>query len=144
MYYIEGSGTTPEKLLESPLEVGNTWLRFDPSQNPLNGDDIIAITTGGGNIKPADGTQDSLSSGGQVTKTYPTIGSNYFEISAIEDIELNNGNGFKDCLKVENAISDASNYYWYARGVGLVRYVIGVDPDNYPDGELVGELVLVR
>ncbi|UCD93904.1 MAG: hypothetical protein JSU69_09040 [Candidatus Zixiibacteriota bacterium] len=144
LYYFESSNTIPEKLLESPLEVGNSWLRFDPSQNLLDADDIIAITTESNNIKPADDAQDSLPSGGQITKTYPTIGSNYFEISAIEDIDLDNGNTFEDCLKVENQINDASNYYWYARGVGLVRYVVGVDPDNYPNGELVGEIVMTR
>jgi hypothetical protein len=144
IYCFESSDATPEKLLESPLEIGNSWLRYDLSQNLIDIDDIIAITTDGNNIKPADGTHDTLPNGGIVTKSYPTIGSNYLEISAIEHILLDNGSELDDCLKVENEVSGASNYYWYAPGVGLVRYVIGVDTVNYPEGELVGEIIMTR
>jgi len=93
------------------------------------------------NYNDGDGLPDPYNGNG-AAKNFPTMGSNYLEVSAIEDIKLSNGNSFTQCLKVENGSRSSSNYYWYAPGVGLVRYVIGVDPQNYPEGEVVGEVVL--
>jgi len=151
LYYFESPYDIPEKLLNSPLEVGSVWLRYDASQVQIDdvGDiDILSeFNNGKGDIN--DGVQGGFIGGGSgddnngpdVKKCFPTTGSNYFTLTAIEDLIFEDGNRIEECLKIENNVSGASNYYWYAPGVGLVKYIIGVDSEDYPEGEVVGQIV---
>ena len=155
LYYFENYSEIPEKLLASPLEVGNMWLRFDASQTELDDNNYIDIFTGIENDKNSNDIfsgdfYDNKDGDGEgedgpiVKKCFPTTGSNYFVIAAIEDINFENGNLFENCLKIENSVGDAMNYYWYSPGIGLIKYAIGVDSENYPDGEIVGQIILSR
>lgn len=148
LYYFEDENDIHEKLLESPLEVGSVWQRFDASQTQTGDNNLIDSLDSGSDTKDAGdgslgdpGGKDGADNGGGTAKSFPTLGSNYFKISAIEDIELDNGNSFEGCLKVENGSGRSSNYYWYAPNIGLVRYVIGAGSASYPDGEIIGEIV---
>jgi len=151
VYYFESACDIPEKLLACPLEVGSVWLRYDISETQFNDtNNLIDIITeyDDGKSTDGDGVQGGFLGDGTdddgplAAKCFPTIGANYFMISAVENLILDNGNHFEDCLKVENNAGDASNFYWYAPGVGLVKYVIGVDSESYPEGEVVGQIVL--
>lgn len=152
IYYFENPYETPEKLLTVPFQVGSIWLRYNTSEVQLDYDNYIDIFTGYTNDKNTDDgvlggyndgdpTQDD---GVIAGKCFPTIGANYFKIAAIEDIVLYNGNHFQGCLKIENNVGGALNYYWYSPGVGLVKYMIGVDSEDYPEGEIVGQIVLSK
>lgn len=152
LYYFDSDYDTPEKLLETPLEVGNSWRRFEASQFQIEGNNLIDYVIDNQQIKNYDegysgeygygGDDPDIYTGNGAAKNFPTFGFNYLEISAIEDIKLDNGNSFTNCLKVENGSGTGSNYYWYAPQVGLVRYIIGVDSQTSPDGDIAGEIVL--
>ncbi|MEW5924337.1 MAG: hypothetical protein AB1746_10150 [Candidatus Zixiibacteriota bacterium] len=152
IYYFESPYETPEKLLTAPFQVGSVWLRYNASEIQLDYDNYIDIFADYTNDKDVDDgvlggyndgdpTQDD---GVIAGKCFPTIGANYFRISAFENITLNNGNDFEGCLKIENNVSGALNYYWYSPGVGLVKYMIGVDSVSYPEGKIAGQIVLSK
>lgn len=153
IYYFESPYETPEKLLTSPFEVGSVWLRYDASAVQLEYDNLIDIFSDYTYDKNNDdGVQGGFFDGGdpysndgaKAGKCFPTLGANYFKITAIEDISLDNGNNFEDCLRIENNLGGSINYYWYSPGVGLVKYAIGADSENYPEGEIVGQIVLSK
>ena len=132
-------------MLEAPLTVGRSWLRFTPVDVNQGQDNLLDILTGndGGKASdPSDGAKtDDANTGGLIaTKSFPTIGANYFIISALEEIYLDNGNSYQNCIRVENQSNGFTNYYWYAPGVGLVRDVINATPESFPSGEIVGEI----
>jgi hypothetical protein len=137
LYYFDGAGAAPEKVLEAPLTVGRSWLRFTPVNVNQGLDNLLDILTGNNGGKASD---SSDTGGLTATKSFPTIGANYFIIGAIEEINLDNGNSYQNCIRVENQSNGFTNYYWYAPGVGLVRYVINATPNSYPGGEIVGEI----
>nr|MBN2277715.1 hypothetical protein [candidate division Zixibacteria bacterium] len=150
LYYIEDAADIPEKLLEAPFTVGRAWVRYDASQISLEYNIIDSILNN--NDSKYDDNYNGLGGddGGEIddnnmngaTKSFPTLGANYFQISACEDIVLEQGVAIDECLRVENKNGRATNYYWYAPGTGLVKYVLGVNIDTYPDGEVVGEIIL--
>ncbi len=158
LYYFENATENPEKILEEPFEAGRYWYRYSLGEAP----DTTATTDdpydpfsdygdkygsdeeeGGGGGKDGDGqgSKEGQDDRSNPAKSYPTSGSNYFALSAIEDVNLTNDNDYDDCIKVENTSNGKYNYYWYAKGVGLVKFALGVDEDNYPDGEVIGELI---
>jgi|GEM_PF-718020 len=155
LYYFENYTEIPEKLLAVPLEVGSMWLRYDATQEELDDNNYIDIFTNIENDKNSndgilgdyiDNKDDEVdgSDGPIAEKCFPTTGSNYFVVSAIESLSFDNGSQFENCLKIENSAGEALNYYWYSPGIGLVKYAIGVDSENYPDGEIVGRIILSR
>jgi len=123
-------------VLEAPLTVGRSWLRFTPVDVNQGQDNLLDILTGNDGAK----TDDANTGGLIATKSFPTIGANYFIISALEEIYLDNGNSYQNCIRVENQSNGFTNYYWYAPGVGLVRDVINATPESFPSGEIVGEI----
>jgi hypothetical protein len=159
VYHLENPGETPEKILEAPFEVGRIWQRFvaddnigsinyldyekEPPTDENNGDGNFAYFDDDkdDNLDYGYGYNYNFNTDG-TSKTFPSDGANYFIISAEEDLTLNTGRTIKECLKIENSTRNSTNYYWYAKGVGLVKYVKNVDPDNFPDGEVIGEILL--
>jgi len=142
LYYYDTPFSLPEKLLEAPVEVGRYWLRFDPTELSL-GDTNNYIDDLGDGQKDEDTTTfpgGNNHSGGIVGKNYPTFGSNYFMITAIEDIQLEDGNIYRNCVCVENRSGSMVNRYWYAPGAGLVKYSIDATSVTYPGGQIVGEI----
>jgi hypothetical protein len=111
------SGSTSsrgERILESPFVVGNTWNRFDTSSTPVINDyddfynDDNEINDG----YPWD-----------TYKTKPDDGYYTMSIVARESVEGLNGINYGNCIKVAWQTGEYSwNYYWYAAGIGLVKY----------------------
>lgn len=152
LYYYETADSDPEIILKAPLEVGNSWLRysitsFDEDNNLF---ELLLESQGTKYTEPEIYEEDEKGDlpdiyDGNAGKIFPMIGSGLMTIAAIEDVDLENGLHFDDCIKVQNQAGDYMNYYWYAREHGLVRYVIGASTESLSteeltDGEIVGEL----
>jgi hypothetical protein len=149
LYLLEGENQLPEKILEGPLEIGNVWQRYSPSNSrPFDSDDFVFYNDDEKNHNHDNGLGDANNEnrpeGKGAPKIFPTVGSNRLEISAIENIDLDNGNSFDNAIKIENMMGNSENYYWYAPRIGLVKYVLGAGSEPYPYGEVVGEIVRTR
>jgi hypothetical protein len=151
VYYYEDDQAAAEKILETPFEVGHSWERFEPAASEeLDTNNIIYIVNDNNFIHKGDTSAvddgDENDAGDDAIqsiiprKNYPTAGDNYFVISAIEDIRLDNGAVYENCLRVQNSCGDYFNYYWYAPGAGLVKFVNNVKADDYPEGKVKGEI----
>ncbi|SYZ73539.1 exported hypothetical protein [Candidatus Zixiibacteriota bacterium] len=154
LYYYENPGAQPEKILEGPLIIGKSWERFAPTNNWSNDTTTLIDILTGNNGKG----EDSLVTGGGIqteydleddggtiaTKNFPTTGGNYAIVAAVEELTLADGNSYINCLRIENRTGAYINYYWYAPGAGLVRYVIGANPGVPSDGQIVGEMASQR
>lgn len=150
LYFYETAESSPEKILEEPLEVGQTWHRFESSLAGSNNllsyliDSLETKIINDGN--EIDENKDGLPDidGFSNGKIYPTVGSGLMTIVAIEDVTLENGRVFADCIKVHNQSGHFDNYYWYAKDYGLVKYILGSTDEslaaaNTPDGLIIGE-----
>ena len=110
IYYYRYTAYPREKILQLPLEPGNSWSRYSDSENDTDTD-------------------------GGFTGT--------MTVEQIERLELSSGEFYGRALRVSNAgAAGTTNYYWYVSGIGLVKYVIGATSNSYPEGKIVGELVL--
>ena len=125
LYYYDDINSVPEKVLDFPLVVGNSW-----TTNDINTNDYTDIITG----SKDDG-------GGANSKTFPTISAINFSVDQIEQLVLNSGDYYSNAVRVSSYTNGKYNYYWYVQGIGLVRYVIGATVSTYPNGEVVGELI---
>jgi hypothetical protein len=163
LYFYEDASATPEKILEAPLEVGKSWQRYDREYlTDYDISDLInaLVNAGGLNYDDLTNKDDNGRIGVEVKndipndditglvlgKGYPTTTSNYMTITAIEDIELENGYQFENCIRVESQNgSQYTNYYWYASGFGLVKYIIGGTEESLLAGDddsgVVGEIL---
>ena len=147
IFHYENSGDIPEKLLEAPFEIGNVWRRYTAPDDYYDDDGLATEDDGTGkdddNGGVGEGNDDVIGGkyGDGNAKSYPSLGSNYFIVSALEDIKLDNGNSYDDCIKIENSTSTSTNCYWYAPGVGLVKYIQNINDETFPDGEVVGEII---
>jgi hypothetical protein len=154
IYFYENEQAQAEKILETPFEVGHTWTRFEPVTSLFDTNNFIDIVDDDyfqqkedtsaviviDSVTQDDDNIKSIAPG----KNYPTIGSNYFQITAIEDVELENGAIYKNCIRVENKSREYTNYYWYGKNVGLVKYANNVKSDEYPEGQVTGEISAKR
>jgi len=140
--YHDNLYSYPEVILQTPFEVGKNWKRYSSSKTLMDSTNILNLDYTNDNDNdngiPGDGYDPYGGNGGGSAKTYPTYGDNKFIITAIEDLNLGNYGNYKNCLKVVNSTTVSSNQYWYAPGVGLVRYAIAVDSVSYPNGMIVG------
>ncbi len=150
LYFYETADSDPEKILEEPLEVGQTWQRFGSSTADANNlynnilDSLLSKETGDTEIIQENKGNLPDDNGFFSGKIYPTSGSGLMTIVAIENVQLENGNLYRDCIKVQNERGDNTNYYWYAKNYGLIKYIIGATIeslalDNTLDGIIVGE-----
>lgn len=128
LYYYPSKSAQPEKILQLPLSNGTTW-----QTNDINSNDYTDIITG------HDG--DSTDSPGTNSKDFPIATAVNFTVNGVESIQLATGNSYSQAVKISTPNGTRMNYYWYAPGVGLVRYVIGATDATYPDGDIVGEIV---
>lgn len=131
LYFYAHRSATPEKILALPLAVGQSWERFP--------------TSGSGGTDPdtpnEEGGDPLLSA-----ENYPSTGSNVVTVRAIETITLSNGYVFSGAVKLctsgSVANSEDENQYWFAPGVGLVKYVLGASGSlSTAEGQVVGELL---
>ncbi len=157
LYYYDDLYSRPEAILSTPFTVGKTWPRFTTSKGILDSGAVIDINYGynyikysdsglsGGNGGPGDYNPydglNPITGGGGSFKNFPSSGSNSYEICTIEDITLTSGITYHNCIKVGSENGDYDYNYWYAPGIGLVKYILGENSDVYPDGKVVGERV---
>jgi len=150
LYFYETSDSDPEKILEEPIEVGNTWQRFGSytveADNLYNNilDSLLIKEAGEAGV--IEENKDNLpdDNGFFSGKIYPTTGSGLMTIVAIEDVQMDDGSIYQDCIKIQNESGDYINYYWYAKNYGLIKYIIGATTESLataatPDGIIVGE-----
>jgi len=152
LYYLEDAEATPEKVLEAPFTVGRSWQRYQTRELVLGeSDNLLETLINGGGGKNPDGAGDPDNPAAPeeeipgddspfLAKNFPISGSTQMTITALEDIELDNGYVFENCIRVENGSASYRNNYWYAPEVGLVRYVLGINATSSPDGQVVGEI----
>lgn len=125
-----------------PLYAGRSWDRSDETElsgldnNPDQDDADDNSDDGGqtedGDAGPQDGPQFFPSSNGQQTMT----------VLGRETVYLDDGQAFAGSYRIRNDNLDGgSNYFWYAPGIGLVRYVLNADPNDIGQGSEVGELI---
>jgi hypothetical protein len=116
--FESGSTDTPgERILESPFVVGNSWDRFETTPGT---DDPIDF----GN----DEEEDEINKEGNdipwdLPKTRPDGSYSTMSIVGVETVVAFNNVSYGHCLKVAWQTGESSyNYYWYAPGIGLVKF----------------------
>ena len=133
----ESSNSGGGKILDIPLTVGKSWSRFS-SISAGTEDDFTIIITDNKLTNDSGVTGDS----GVATKTFPTDGSAVMTVDKYESILLSNGDYYSNTVRISNDGSGSTrNYYWFAPGVGLVKYVIGSLDENEPKGNIEAELI---
>jgi hypothetical protein len=102
------------RILESPYAIGNSWDRNDTTTtNPVIID--FPIDTGDGD-------------GGVTLKPQTNPGYSIMSIVSIEDVQALNNITYGHCIKVAWQTGPSTcNYYWYAPGIGLVKFQQDVD-----------------
>jgi hypothetical protein len=133
----------PETFLKFPLQPGQTWDRFAASNSTITTSDTATIAAGfddGSGIVTKGGGGNG-GGGGGTGKVVPGTSGNVSRVNAIEEIVLSNGSHFSATVKVEvDDQSGLQNYYWFAPGIGLVKYVVGATAQR-PNGTQRGELI---
>ncbi len=131
LFFVEWLGASTERMLAYPPTVGNSWSLSDEVQDTITiGTGIDTSGTGGGG-------------GGGVTlsSNFFVEGNSTLTVASIEGIQLVHGSYYSGTVKVRNDNSNGtSNYYWYAPGIGIVKYVLGATP-TLPNGQINGELI---
>ena len=138
LYYYETIHSEPEKILEFPLQPGNSWNRWgsDPADDTVAYDDYYDFRQGFEDKFGID-----LGDPGGNPKLFPTEGSSTMVVEGTERIELKSGKFFSNTIRIAiEKASGSTNYYWFSAGIGLIRYSLGTTEANYPDGVLVGEI----
>lgn len=133
LIFYESKKAKPEVILINPLTAGKSWSRFDVSDNGVVDTNSI--------INPQDKPNDTTG-GGINLVSFPTDGSDQMMVDKIESVELDRIGYFSKVVRVSNdAGGGAKNYYWYAEGVGMIKYVLGATNFNDPHGSVEGELI---
>ncbi|MEW6412958.1 MAG: hypothetical protein AB1483_10885 [Candidatus Zixiibacteriota bacterium] len=132
VYFYESASASPEKILEMPLLLGNSWSRFT---DIYIDDQFIDIIT--------DYDKDDVDGTEGTAKTFPSSGGDIMTVAGSEGLRLGDGTYYSGAVKIYNASETVgkTNYYWFVANVGLVKYVIGATDSSYPDGDIVGELI---
>ena len=113
------------RILESPFIVGHSWNRYDTSTT-TNTHDNDAGNSNGYNY--GAGGKDWL---GDNFKTKPTEPYSVMSIVGVENVDALNGHSYANCLKVTWQSGPSTyNYFWYAAGIGLVKFEQGVNTVN--------------
>jgi hypothetical protein len=139
----DNANSLPETILQTPLQAGQSWNRY-PEQTVV--DTTVDTTTlatelGGTDIITKGGDGGGGGGGNGTGKIVPTTGLNQARVDAIEEIVLSSGTHYTGALRVKTDNSGGTvNYYWFAPGYGLVRYVLGATP-TLANGIQTGELI---
>jgi hypothetical protein len=148
LFYLETEYSDPEKILSIPFTVGNNWPRYCNYDvtGYRNGDPGTYSNYGWSTWTLGDSVliKDSLtgSYGRGAAKNYPSEGANTFTIDAIESVDAGPLGTFSGALKVSNiGYNGTTNLFWFAPGVGLVKYLIGVGSDGSGTPQAEGHLV---
>lgn len=113
------------RMLEAPFVIGNSWDRNDTSTTNSVITDLGADTGDGG---------------GGITYTPKTnVGYTIMSIVSIEDVLALNDIMYGHCIKVAWQTGPSTcNYYWYAPGIGLVKFEEDVDLFNLDAEHTIG------
>ncbi|MCK4460207.1 MAG: hypothetical protein KAW46_00295 [candidate division Zixibacteria bacterium] len=137
--HYAGLSESPRRILELPLELGHTW-----AVEVNSGDDYYgyydSLSTNNDDDKDADDIIITDNDGPLFS--YPALGSIYLTVEGFEGLTLDNGTYYSSALKISSTDrSGSTSYYWYVAGVGLVKYVTDATGSDFPEGQVVGELV---
>ncbi len=136
LIFYEGIQSAPEVILDLPLAVGKSWDRHGTPGSKITDTTIRA----GDIIIIKDSTGTNNESG--LSSSFLTEGRAIMTIDKIESIELNNGRYYSGVYRVSNdAGANTRNFYWYAPGVGLIKYVLGAVESENPSGGVGAELL---
>lgn len=120
LFYFERIGVAAERILALPLTIGATWDRT--TSLSTGGDDVIIIDE----QDAGDPIVDTVDYGGYIAKNFPSTGEGTMEVVATESVTLTTGESFSGSVKIVNRNTDGTyNQYWYAPGIGLVKYILG-------------------
>ncbi len=112
------------RILEAPFVIGNSWDRNDTSTTSSVITDLGGDTGDGGGVTyktKTDGTYSTMS------------------IVSIEDVLALNDIVYGHCIKVAWQTGPSTyNYYWYAPGIGLIKFEQDVDLFNLDAEHTVG------
>ena len=145
LFYLESRYADPEKILSIPFTVGSSWQRYFNYDVTGYGNGNLGTYTGYGwstwTVNDSILIKDTTGSNG-AAKNYPSEGANTFTIQAIEPVNVGSLGTFSGSLKVSNiGYNGTTNFYWFAPGVGLVKYLIGVKADGTGTPQAEGHLV---
>jgi len=113
------------RILEAPFVIGNSWDRNDTSTVTTV---ITDLGTGTG-----DGDGGATNTPG-ASNSYSTM-----SIVSIEDVRAMNDITYGHCIKVLWQTGPSTcNYYWYAPGIGLVKFEEDVDLFNLDAEHTIG------
>lgn len=120
------------KILEGPFATGHGWNRYDGAVtnddydygNGDNGNDIGDIKNDLGNLFGNSNPGDNYG---------------YMSIVGFEDVVALDGQTYGSCLKVAWQSSETTtNYYWYATGIGMVKFQYGFNYLAASDNSTIG------
>ena len=107
------------RILESPFVIGHSWDRMDTSTTTTTFPYDSNTTDGGGVID----WKDYFETNGFFLKIIPGEAYNTMSFIGHETVIGLNGVEYGQCLKVAWPLDSlACNYYWYAAGIGLVKF----------------------
>ena len=142
LYYYSDLTSSPDKILELPLKPGQTWIRSDySSTNEQDStttffDKYYVFVDTNYVVNPKEDDY-----GGGYAKNYPTAGEISMTVEKIELVQLEDGSVYSGSVKVVNQNTNGTyNVYWFAPGIGLVKYVIGAPSTDGVSGIEMGEL----
>jgi hypothetical protein len=132
--FESGSTNTPgERILESPFVAGNNWDRFDTTTSPP-----VIIGGGNGDDDEEVGKDGDIIPGGS-NKNNPDGSYSSMLIVAVESVETTGGKSYGNCLKVAWQTDESTyNYYWYAAGIGLVKFEYNYNSLAASDNRTIG------
>ena len=142
VYYRENVTSSPEKIVQLPMTVGQTWDRFEDPDIKIAADfegfdDVLIEGT------KIDAILDTAIIGTYTNyKNLPIVGEATMTVEEATSLVLTNGDYYTAAYRVSNVSGGVlTNYYWFVPGVGLVKYVIGATDNDPSTGSVVGELV---
>ena len=146
VYFYESTRASAERILALPLNPGASWDRF-AAPDGVDSTSTETYWEGFWQDKLGGGSGDTNPTGDEdrtqlyLNKSFPTAGSSEIVVEAIETISVG-GQSFSGAVRLKKAGSVGKvNYYWFAPGIGLVKYIIGADEGDFTEGETVGQLI---
>ena len=122
VYESQSTSNPGVKILESPFLIGHQWERFASTSGTAGQSDGDTTDTGGGGVKSSVPGEDY----GQMT------------IVGRETVAAMDGHAYGNCLKVAWQTGEYSyNYYWYAAGIGLIKFESVTNALSASTGEVV-------
>jgi hypothetical protein len=134
--YFESPTSVAEKILQLPLTTGQSWTRTGGTNLETNTETDIVF-----DLDYKNNDNDTVAGGSGLAKNYPTTGASTMTVTGVESVQLSDGSFFSGVVKITNTYTaNTYNIYWFAPGIGLVKWVIGAASISASTGTVVGEL----